>query len=358
MKDVKNKLCQYFKQRGAGKYLLALNDKILRMQRFNEHGDPVPDTYDNLYIGYDVLTKELQIGIYHRRDKFNTVFEPREEQLQGLCKALKNNVLFGQQDWFTPEQATFSIDVDVDLGIANIKQDIFYALVDPIYIKDIQGTLTLSNGTVISNNFRDALYNYFDNHFLDAYLTLYQVKLSKYLKRVSKTYSELKFITAAKTYVFPIIKNRLFICPFLDCARYKEILSKTKLMQCMLNHHLEVKGLQVYPILRSEACESLNFTGKVKLTSLFLVYLLLGIFNDGYPTNRTSHHYIPGNPSSLKTTAQYNRLPIEERSAYVNINILLDLCNRYAITQGFNSGEALYASIRDLRLREADNYDY
>lgn len=349
-----DKIRKYMKDRGTTVYLLCINNKLMQVPKYDSEGHAVLDERGevqkvNLYIRYNPLPnvdEPLEFCVYVRRNGAQVLTPLDNDTVDVILDILVSTkigpIAINLDDI---NSLDVSIEVNSNLRLINLKQNLWNDLANEIYFHPTGNKFTIGSQEFTSAD-RERLFRFFDMHYLDAYLTLYNHKIHKYLKAMARTNIELRFLSTLSIYRYIFVKGPCIVCPLIDCSKHFALLSKTQLWEDANRKVINVKNLEVYSICNSLLNTDLKFNGRTELNDQFLLQLLFGLFNPVYPNDRQHIYWIPGKAGTAITESEYNLLPLEDRGPYIKTTTLANLCNSYSIRLKHNKWENLYNIVR------------
>lgn len=316
-------------------YSLMINNKIITHNNKIIYVRVKLDNTKNL---------SLEIGTFvkvNNKSKFINMIDTYEDSILDLAYSSQ----FGNVNLSLPEEEyQFIFEINQDLRIVSVKSNVFQSLLSSIYIDSTSGKITIANRT-ISDSEKIELADFFDKYSILAYKDLLERKIYRKLSKAKK----LTFYYLFNAYRPVLVKGKCVFNPLMDSHKHRKALADSKLFSACSKHEVRVGDLTVYFATDKALCDSLNFKGYTRLSNTFIGDLIYGLFNNSFPSARTSL-YINTLSKDILTEDLYVQVPIEERSSYVRTTSLYGLCSSYAVILGGKNPATLYKIVEGAEL--------
>lgn len=301
------------------------------VNKLNSTGNQVYQVLFN-YMPVRVRNKNLQVKLLTTNDKTMPVFGVFEsvdrrneltyldDYINVLEERLLNKNLAGIDFSSLPIPNDFIIQINTSFRLINIVQVHFEDLCQRIYVQNSSADLILGDLT-LQGPHKQALFDYFENIISQAYIRLLDTKI---LRGLSKNYS-IMFLNSLEQYLPIFFQGPCVINPLTQCGRYSRVIKETRLYKLASKNVINIESNTVSMVTNREICECLGLDRYAPFHPVFLVFLLLGMFNPKTFPNKDTFRYITEDGKVFdENTIMTSGVPIERTTRGSSLFFLIN----------------------------------
>lgn len=341
-KEMEQRISEQVSNHGNTTFTVMVNHRLVTVEPQNPGGKK-----RLVYVRYNrspkAVAEPLEFGIYlSGKDSFTVTPEAKE----AVFKLIQNpNVVTLSLD-INPEDIKLKFQINMGLKLINIVQSSFEEVFNLVYKEDVVGKLNVGGRELLQSE-REELYANLNDYASVAYLELLNKKL---LRAVGGTKNALKFYYTFDVFRPMFITGPCVFNPLLEAKRNARLIKNSELFKRAQKHEVHYKDLTIYFMTDKDICESLHFNGGTYLKPMFIQNLLFGLFSDSFANSRVKKYVDRTVEGRVITRDAFIAVPAEERSDYIEIDGLLQMCMSHCLVLGHNKAGDLYNIVSTARL--------
>jgi hypothetical protein len=350
IEQISRDIDEVLRTKSNNSYTLLINNKLLQVARDSNSSKRGKDNKTAIRVSYIEESngdKGFQLGHLERINN-RSRFIPDYNLKESFLKIITDTRVFGLDLGISQDDLNIEIEINQAFRLINIKQSTYMELFNKIYVEDTE-KISFKNGRTISIQERNYLYTEFDTSSMSSYLALYDKIISGHLRRTGRK-------DIRNFYIFDVWRP-LFISgpcvfnPILEVKRYRPIREESKLFSKAKEYQVSYESLDVYFCSDKDISESLNFSKVIRLSTGFVLNILLGLLNQNFPNVETDV-YSPKDTSYIVTLTRKQWLELDEsqRGLFVSNNSLFYHCVRNTLQLGFSTPDDLYNIVYRARI--------
>lgn len=253
-----------------------------------------------------------------------------------------SNTIVGGIDFSPVIDMISGIDVEVNynLRLINISRRIFKYLSKAIYLEGVNGNLESGNMKLGIDEI-NSLYNFFENKYVNCYLSLLNGTVERYVKNYSNIVTRTHL--ALRNFVLVMVSGKCIVNPLIDSYKMRRVFSQTDIYKTIMSGCFTLsEDCKVYLITNREICEGLHLSKYLRFNKSIFTYILLGLLNPNKYPNKDSKTLIDENGNMVRKG--------QELPSHKQVSTLYYMCRVSVDRSTFNRLDEYVDALGEARL--------